>query len=150
MEYSHLKRGERNRIYEGKCQKKSLGIIAKEVGRHKSTISRETRRNSDKVGYLYPYQADELARKRRCRAGSTKIKRDAELKDFIIEKLKDRLSPKMIAALWRKKYPAKKNLERVDLQICLQQRWPCSGTSKLSGESQEETWHCVYEEKDPH
>jgi IS30 family transposase len=107
MEYSHLTKGERNRIYEAKCNKKSLGIIAKELGRHKSTISREVRRNSDKVGYLYPHQADERTRERRYQATSTKIDRDPNLKDFIIKNLEERLSPKMIAALWCRKNPGK-------------------------------------------
>lgn len=102
MNYSHLTRGERNRVFEGKCQNKSIGMIAKEIGRNKSTVSRELVRNSDKIGYLYPYQADELARSRRQRARTTKIEKNPVLKNFILQKLQERLSPKMIAALWRK------------------------------------------------
>ena len=102
MNYSHLTRGERNRIFEGKCHKKSIGMIAKEIGRNKSTVSRELVRNGDKIGYLYPYQADELARLRRQRVHTTKIEKNPALKNFIVQKLQERLSPKMIAALLRK------------------------------------------------
>lgn len=108
MEYSHLTRAERNKIYEGKCHQKPGNRIAKELGRDKSTISRELRRNSDAIGYLYPYKADERAKARRYKPTLTKIERDITLKDFIVEKLRERLSPKMIAVLWRKKNHGKK------------------------------------------
>lgn len=107
MKYSHLGRGERCKIFQAKCQKKSLGSIAREIGRHKSTISREIVRNSDEVGYLYPHEADKLARKRRSKKG-LKIDSDPGLKAFIIERLQERFSPNMIAAQWRRNNPGKK------------------------------------------
>ncbi len=108
MKYAHLMMGERVRIYEAKKQKKSIGIIAKELGRCKSSLSRELGRNSDSWGYLYPRDAHERARDRRCGKKLTKIERDPALKEFIIEKLQERLSPQMIAIAWRKKNPGKK------------------------------------------
>lgn len=108
MKYAHLTMGERVRIFEAKKQRKSRGIIAKELGRSKSTISRELGRNSDSWGYLYPRDAHEQARTRRLGKRLTKIDRDPALKAFIIEMLRERLSPQMIAMAWRKKHPGKK------------------------------------------
>lgn len=108
MKYAHLTMGERVRIFEAKKQRKSRGIIAKELGRSKSTISRELGRNSDSWGYLYPRDAHEQARTRRCGKRLTKIGRAPALKVFIIERLQERLSPQMIAMVWRKENPGKK------------------------------------------
>lgn len=105
MEYSHLTRAERNKIYESKCTRKSLNRIAQEIGRDKSTISREVRRNRDHIGYLYPYQADELTKKRRQQSRKPKIDQNPLLKAFVIAKLNERLSPQMIAALWCRQNP---------------------------------------------
>ncbi len=108
MKYTHLQRGERCRIFEARCQKKSYGRIAKEIGRDKSAVWREVKRNSDKIGYLYPHQADELTQKRRHNRCVKKINQDSSLKAFVIKHLKNRLSPKMIAAQWCKENPGKK------------------------------------------
>lgn len=100
--------GERVRIFEAKKQRKSIGIIAKELGRSKSTMSRELGRNSDSWGYLYPRDAHEQAMDRRRGKRLTKIERDPALRAFIIEKLHERFSPQMVAMAWRKKNPGKK------------------------------------------
>ena len=107
MEFTHFTRAERNNIYEGKCNKWSLGKIAANLGRARSSISREMCRNSDRAGYLYPHQADELARGRRQNKYGLKIDRDVALKNFVIKKLHERLSPEMIAGLWKKENPGK-------------------------------------------
>ena len=49
--YSHLSLQEREQIMIGKSQKKSISDIANDLGRNKSTISRELRRNSGNNGY---------------------------------------------------------------------------------------------------
>jgi IS30 family transposase len=108
MEYTHLTRAERNKIYESQCNKWPQGMVAANLGRSRSTVSRELFRNSDQVGYLYPHQADELARGRRQRKCGLKIDKDNKLKQFIIDNLLKRLSPKMISALWKKENPGKK------------------------------------------
>lgn len=108
MEYTHLTRGERKRIFEFTCNRRSQSKIAKDLGRNKSTISREFKRNSDEIGYFYPNQADEQTRKRRLNKTRKKIDKDPVLKAFIIKKLKEIQSPAMIAAQWRKENPDKK------------------------------------------
>lgn len=108
MKYTHLTIGERVRIYEAKKQRRSIGSIAKGLGRCKSSLSRELDRNSDSWGYLYPRDAHERAKDRRRGKTSTKIGRDPALKAFIIEMLQERFSPQMVAIAWRKKNPGKK------------------------------------------
>jgi len=108
MEYTHLTMGERYRIFEAKCQRKTQGIIAKELGRSKSSISRELGRNSDSWGYLYAREAHERAKDRRHRKKLTKIEQDPALKAYIIEKLQEKFSPQMIAITWCKENPEKK------------------------------------------
>ena len=63
MSYHHLTALERCHIYELHVEKVALSEIARQVGRNKSTISRELRRNIGQRGYR-PGQAERLARSR--------------------------------------------------------------------------------------
>jgi IS30 family transposase len=56
MSYKHLSQAERYQIYAFMKAGYSLQAIAQELGRHKSTISREVLRNSGLRGYR-PRQA---------------------------------------------------------------------------------------------
>ena len=51
--FNHLTQEERYHIYIMHKKNISLGEIAKDMGRHKSTISRELRRNKGNCGYRY-------------------------------------------------------------------------------------------------
>jgi IS30 family transposase len=72
MNYAQLTREQRYQIYALKKAKHNQSQIAALVGCHKSTISRELRRNCGKKGYR-PYQADELAYDRQCDAYRARI-----------------------------------------------------------------------------
>lgn len=63
MTYEHLTRDQRYQIHALKRQGASLGCIAAELRRNKSTISRELQRNSAASGYK-PAHADDKARAR--------------------------------------------------------------------------------------
>lgn len=102
--YIQLSYQERRYIYRGKCERKSAGRIAKELGRDKSTITRELKRNGDHIGYLYPGEAQERTEQRK-NLNVPKIGKDPELKAHIIEKLHERWSPKAIAGRWRLEHP---------------------------------------------
>lgn len=58
MTYKHLTREERYQIHTLKRQGVSLGCIAAELGRNRSTISRELQRNSAPSGYKPAYAHD--------------------------------------------------------------------------------------------
>jgi len=72
MSYTQLTRGQRYQIYALKRAGHNQSQIATNIGSHKSTISRELRRNRGLKGYR-PYQADELAYDRQCAAYRARI-----------------------------------------------------------------------------
>ena len=53
MSYSHLTRDERNVIYRMRFQGYADAEIARCLGRHRSTISRECKRNADPASALH-------------------------------------------------------------------------------------------------
>jgi IS30 family transposase len=103
-QYTQLKELERVRIYEGLMQGLSQRMIAESIGRDRSTVSREIRRNSDRIGYLYPKEAQRETEKRKARHGS-KLERNIGLKEYVINKLKIGWSPEIIAGVWKKVHP---------------------------------------------
>ena len=107
--FSQLSYHERHKIYTGLCQGKSKRRIAKEIERSTSTITREIIRNSDGYGYLYPGNAHEMTKKRK-NINAPKINRNADLKAYLIKKLKERWSPDTISIQW--------NLDHSDQPIC--------------------------------
>jgi len=72
MNYTQLTRVARYQIYALKKAGQNQTQIALSLGCHKSTISRELRRNCGAKGYR-PYQADELAYDRQCEAYQARI-----------------------------------------------------------------------------
>src|SRR6266852_3541083 len=72
MNYTQLTREQRYQIWALMKAGQNQSQIAVVVGCHKSTISRELRRNSGQKGYR-PYQADELAFDRQCEAYRSRI-----------------------------------------------------------------------------
>lgn len=78
------------------------------IGRSKSTISREIRRNSDEKGYYYyPAEAQEKAKKRKAKHGY-KVDRIPGLKDYVEEKLNAYWAPAAIAGRWSIEHPSEK------------------------------------------
>ena len=71
--YNQLKEFERVCIYEGLKSGLSHKKIGQKLGRHKSTILREIKGNSDYIVYLYPRDAQKHTNDRKARHGS-KIK----------------------------------------------------------------------------
>lgn len=72
MNYTQLTRGQRYQIYALLKAGHNQTRIAELIGCHKSTISRELRRNCGEKGYR-PTQADELAYDRQCDAYRARI-----------------------------------------------------------------------------
>lgn len=100
--YHQLAYTERCLIFEELKQSASLGMIAKKIGRAKSTISRELKRNGDHIGYFYPSAAEVSAKKRKARLGP-KVARHVELEKYVYEKLSEGWAPDVIAAKWNSK-----------------------------------------------
>lgn len=83
--------------------------IAFMLGRDKSTISREIRRNS--VNGIYAPQKAQLkkyVRRKYCKFRQKKIRANSELEDYTREKLKEGWSPEKIAGRWSLEHPGLK------------------------------------------
>ena len=81
-------------LYEGGCSQTEM---ARRLGVHKSTISRELRRNRDVTTRTYNYAvADQQCRARRVKIGS-KIARSKDLQNILKEQLAMERSPEVIA-----------------------------------------------------
>src|ERR1700746_1553617 len=107
--FQQLSYHERQKIYTGLCEKRSKREIAEALGRSVSTISREIRRNSDRIGYLYPGIAHQAALDRK-HLNEPKIDKRPNLQAFIEEKLRQKWSPDVIAGRW--------SLDNPDQSIC--------------------------------
>lgn len=95
--HQHLTHSQRCQIYALKGGAESLSVIAKQVGVHKSTISRELHRNGKTSEYCHEY-AQKLAETRRRMASRIPRKMTSELIAKIEEKLSQfQWSPEQIA-----------------------------------------------------
>jgi len=98
--YDHLTLDERRQIFHLREARQPIGLIAAQLGRHRSTIYRELRRNffrgegRDWRGY-FPVTANDFARRRRGRL--RKLVNRPTLCDHVIERLRAGWSPQQIA-----------------------------------------------------
>lgn len=93
--FSHLTQEERYHIYLMLKKKVSLNEIAKDIGRSKSTISRELRRNKGNCGYRH--QQAHLKAQRRHTDKPKAIKLTEAMKQVITPLIKDKWSPEQIS-----------------------------------------------------
>ena len=95
--YKHLTREQRYAIYLGKQKGETLETIARSIGVHKSTVSREVRRNSTPNGKYVWNKAHDKADSRQVRTpGNRKL--DDVLKWRVIELIKnEQRSPRQIS-----------------------------------------------------
>jgi IS30 family transposase len=103
---------DREKIYRGLCDNKSYAEIAFSLDRPASTISREIRRNSDQYGYLYAGDAQKNTDLRR-NINRQKIEKYDALRNYIIQKLSERWSPRTIAGRWNKENSVKISAEAI-------------------------------------
>ena len=94
--YSQITQGERYQIWVFRKAGKSNGEIARELGRHPSTIGREIRRNRGERGYR-PKQAHQAARER-CKQAARAVKFTTEVRLLVEERLEWEWSPEQIAS----------------------------------------------------
>src|SRR4051794_9667255 len=97
--YSHLLDEERDHIAALKAAGRSIGAIAKAVGRATSTVSRELRRNALPSGRYSPLHAAGADQRRRRREAV--LERDRRLRDFVCDRLAEGWTPEPIAG-WLK------------------------------------------------
>lgn len=106
MSYNHLTMDERNVIYRMQRQGYSNTEIARCLGRHRSTIGREYKRNPSYVGPYNPSTAQTLANSRR-RAHLRRPKTGhRRLMTYVAERLRAGWSPQQIAGRLSRRPPA--------------------------------------------
>lgn len=99
--YSQLTHSDRRRLYHLKVRKVPIGEIARQLGRHRSTIYRELKRNTFHDSEFPEYSgyfdtiADDISKERRRRL--RKLRRYPKLCDHVIECLQAKWSPEQIA-----------------------------------------------------
>ena len=98
--YPHHTRSERDQIADLKAQGFGVTAIAEAIGRHKSTISRELRRNAHADGTYRPVFAEGSYLYRRQRAAV--LERDDRLRRFVIDRLAEGWTPEQIAGWLRR------------------------------------------------
>ncbi len=104
MSYSHLRPTERGHIQALHQEDKSLGYIAECLGRHKSSISRELRRNATAKGYDAQRAQDQYHRRREpCRP--QKRLDYQPLWSYLIEKIGLGWTPEQVAGRLPMDYP---------------------------------------------
>jgi len=109
--FTQLTEGERNQIYVLHKQGTKPVVIARLLGRNRSTICRELRRNCGGRGYR-PAQAHCLARARRSRA-SRRIKMSPPVVDHIEARLRLDWSPEQISQTMRGDVGVRMSHERI-------------------------------------
>lgn len=102
--YKQLTAEERDIIAAMKAQGKSMGEIGAAIGRDKSTISRELRRNCPPchTGYYLPHKAQDRAVTRRQRSHKRPRLKNPRIKTYVIAQLQNGLSPELIVGRVRK------------------------------------------------
>lgn len=95
--YNQLSSEERDKIAILRAKGIPIGDIAKQIGRNKSTISRELNRNSTSIYNIYlPHRADERAKERKREAGKRDRLKNEQIRKYVIKKLKKGWSPEQI------------------------------------------------------
>jgi IS30 family transposase len=107
MSYTHLSSHERSVIQHLCRQGVSASRIARQLGRDRSTIGRELRRNTPTPRCRYLAQrADGLATQRRAEANGQRAKlRDRALREAVVKRLRLGWSPQVIAGRLRREHP---------------------------------------------
>jgi len=103
--YRRITNKEREEISRSIAAGESIPEIAKELGRHRSSIFREVQRNSGKSGYRAfsaSKRAQAAARSRR--SGKNKLAETGNLRDYVLKKLQQEWSPRAISRRLKKDY----------------------------------------------
>lgn len=103
--YRQLNESERHAIALGLQQGQSLSAIARALGRSKSTISRECKRNGGGDGYASKYAQQRSDRRRRVARPAPKLHREGALFKVVCDHLHQHWSPQQIAGHLKKLHP---------------------------------------------
>ena len=137
--YHHLTYEQRCQIYALKKRGDTQSAIARELKVHRSTISRELKRNKGEKGYRIK-QAQEKASDRRSKASRRPKKMTATTIKIIEKKLCKQWSPEQIAGFLKKqKYPKATSTETIYQHIW---KRPCND-ERQQDEAFKGAHHCL-------
>jgi IS30 family transposase len=112
MSYRHFTIEEREIIAVRLAEGENPSSIARELGRHRSSVSAEIQRNSIDGDY-YPAKAQALADHRRRQTKSPWKMEDPRIAKYVKDRLKKRWSPEQIAGRMKEDHPTD-----TEMQIC--------------------------------
>jgi len=92
---------ERESLQKLKQEGKSISEIARALGRHRSSISRELKRNSNKDGSYHPWRATVLYIVRRKKSVRKPLLSETAIGEFVGDCLKQFWSPEIISNRWK-------------------------------------------------
>lgn len=97
--YGHLTKEERDIISALSSGGEPLSRIARQIGRHKSTICRELSRNAPPIhkGYYFSHKAQERADNRWADTHKKERLKSKEIREYVEKKLREGWSPEIIA-----------------------------------------------------
>ena len=127
---SHLTYEERRLLYRLQRHKKSIAEIAQLMGRHRSTIDRELKRNAGPRGYG-PSKAQCLAEERGLASRRPHPMDDSDVHQYVEERLKHYWSPDQIAGRVRRDFRRAPSRWLSDQTIYAWIRWRRPGWQKL-------------------
>jgi len=102
---------EREEVSRGLASGLTQAAIARRLGRHPATISREINRNSGKSGYR-AFSAGRRARSAASsrRKGKTRLAKDRPLRTYVLAKLRQEWSPREISERLKMDYAVERNM----------------------------------------
>lgn len=109
--YMRLSTSEREEVSRSLAVGSTQKEIARLIGRHPSTISREIKRNRGRSGYR-AYSADRRALAAACsrRRSKFRLAKDQALRSYVLGQLSQQWSPKEISERLKKEYPLNMNM----------------------------------------
>jgi IS30 family transposase len=104
--YTHLSLAERELIRKMRGRNQSPAGIARALGKHRSTIFREIKRNTNEAGIYYEKHAQTFMLRRRLKAKASRrlIDRDYMLQAYVENLPKQTNSPEQIAGYMRRSH----------------------------------------------
>jgi IS30 family transposase len=109
----YLSEDERIRLADLRREGHTLRRIATLMGRSASTISRELRAGADSAGRYRPHEAHRRSLQRRKLTRSSRLSQDAELREWVADRLKARWSPEQISHTLVQRFP-----DQPDRRLC--------------------------------
>lgn len=129
-QYDQLTLGVREKIAIWKAAGKSLRKIAELLGIHHSTVSREVKRNKERLfdrKCYWPEKADQKASQRKIDAAKRKRLKNAQIRNCVIKKIKQHCSPEQIAGRISIDHPGLKISYESIYQFIYQEAWNLFG-----------------------